>query len=242
MLIRVVKAVTNISNEIVVATKSERIKIYSHLLGSKVKIVPDDPPVSFSLLAGINAGIKALNTEYIVVIAGDMPFVNPDVIKLLAKRASLKDAVVPLWPDGLTEPLLSIYKREHLLKTKILLGKAQNRATDLIRGANRVGFVSVNELRSIDKNLASLRSINTPEDLKNEDESNVFGRALSFDLDEHASHFWMGVDGFLKGLYLKAKEAFYKEAEVYRRFKLSHLRVHALSDAVDCSKRVKTRS
>lgn len=221
-------------------TKPERVGIYSHLLGSKVRIVPDDPPTSSSLLAGINAGTKALNTEYIVVIAGDMPFINPDVIKLLMKKALLKDAVVPLWPDGLTEPLLSVYKREHLLKTRILLGKARNRATDLVRGASKVGFVSVDELRPIDEDLMSLKSINIPEDLRNKGVSKAFGRALSFDLHEHASHFWTGVDSYLKGLYLKAKEAFYKEAEIYRRYKLSHLRVHTLSDVVDCSGMVKT--
>ena len=239
MLLRAVEIALNISNSVVVATKPERVHIYSSILGPNVKIVPDDPPTSFTPLAGVNAGVRALSTRYVAVIAGDAPFVKPEVVGLLVKRAKSKDAAVPLWPNGITEPLLSVYRRGYLLKLCALLKEAsRDRATDLVRGADKVSLVSINEIQSVDPELSSLRSVDTPEDLERKG-LKPSGRVRSFDLEGHSPYFWRGVKNYLDGRYMEACMAFRDEAEVYRKHKVWHLERHALLDVEACQNRTK---
>ena len=235
LLLKTIEAVSEVSAEVVVATKPERAKAYSQVLGSKVKVVVDDPPTA-SLLAGVRSGVKEMDAEYVLLIAGDMPYVRPEVIELLLRRIGSSDVAVPLWPDGRVEPLLTIYRREHLLEIIDMLGEERERASDLIRGANEAFFISVNEIRSVDYDLRSLKSINTPEDLRVK-RLEVVGRASSFSLRGHADHFRRGLKAYSEGLYLEALKAFAKEAEVYRKYKLTHLEKHAMLDVRKCSER-----
>jgi FdhD protein len=60
-------------------------------------------------IAGLHAGLAASCTERIFVAACDMPYLNPDLIRLLCNNALKGDAVVPVNSEGLREPLHAVY-------------------------------------------------------------------------------------------------------------------------------------
>lgn len=79
-------------------------------------------------LGGLHTAFLHCRTEFAVVLAVDLPFVSPDIIKFLQKTAlefHHFSAFVPLQNDGRPQPLCAIYKPEvclkaveNLLKTK----------------------------------------------------------------------------------------------------------------------------
>ena len=95
-----------------------------------------------------------------------MPFIKPEVVKLLYKQfskvGSVCNAVIPQFPNGYIEPLCAIYNKsatipalERSLKEKTFRLKA---FIDHISGAY---FVPIEEIKAIDPKLISFFNVNT---------------------------------------------------------------------------------
>ncbi|MDZ7849476.1 MAG: molybdenum cofactor guanylyltransferase [Halodesulfurarchaeum sp.] len=78
-----------------------------------------DPPVTFSFderedagpLHGIGRGLEATDAEYAVVVACDMPFVDPDFVAELFDRARGHDVAIPRHGEGnWYQPLQAVYR------------------------------------------------------------------------------------------------------------------------------------
>lgn len=90
-------------------------------VGGRVTFIREDPPGS-GPLAGIGAGLAAVRTPLVGVIAADMPFALPVVAGALARmRGTDPDtaggrvaAVVPVDPQGYRQPLCAAYRTEAL--------------------------------------------------------------------------------------------------------------------------------
>jgi len=95
--------------KIIIVTNSPRR--YRNLKG--VGLVPDIIPDS-GPLGGIYSGLLASKSFYNFVIACDMPFINPGLIKYMFKKAPGYDMVIPKI-DGLYEPLFCIYSKDCIL-------------------------------------------------------------------------------------------------------------------------------
>ncbi|SEP20886.1 molybdopterin-guanine dinucleotide biosynthesis protein A [Halogranum amylolyticum] len=65
-------------------------------------------------MAGIGTGLAACEGEYAVVVACDMPFVDPDVVAYLFERAEDEgvDAAVPKLDDGWYQTTQAVYRTE----------------------------------------------------------------------------------------------------------------------------------
>jgi molybdenum cofactor guanylyltransferase len=116
-------------------------------------------------LAGIEAGLLGANHRSIFVAAGDMPFLNGDLVgymlDLLYDRVP---AVVPDLGDGL-HPLCAAYKREVRSAVSAALDRGVRAVRELLRGLPGVRYVREDELRCFgDPNLL-LMNVNSPEDL-----------------------------------------------------------------------------
>lgn len=61
--------------------------------------------------AGIRNGLAAASGEYAVVVACDMPFVDPELVTYLFDRAAGTDGAVPRL-DGHRQPLQAVYRCE----------------------------------------------------------------------------------------------------------------------------------
>lgn len=77
--------------------------------GLGLEVVPDLLPERCALTA-IHAVLSAARTDHVFVVACDLPFLNPDLIRHLLDRRVDTDAVLPE-VDRRLEPLHAVYSR-----------------------------------------------------------------------------------------------------------------------------------
>lgn len=80
-------------------------KVYD---AGEVTLAEDDRPDA-GPLAGIRRGLAAAQGEYAVVLACDMPFVDPDFVDFLFERAASVQAAIPRQSGGWYQPLQAVY-------------------------------------------------------------------------------------------------------------------------------------
>jgi len=115
-----------------------------------------------SSLRGIHGGLSASRHPYSFVIAGDMPFISPALIRHLCALADGYDLVLP-WEHPHFHPLAAVYNRSILPLLDEMLGSG-NYKLGFLRERVRSLYVDVNDLRVYDQQLWSLFNINTPDD------------------------------------------------------------------------------
>ena len=111
-------------------------------------------------LAGIAAGLAAARTPWLLVVAGDMPHLTGELLDaLLALRRDDLDAVC-VRERGLPEPLVSVVHVRVRVVVERRLGAGRFKASALFTDENlAVAWLD-------DPDPAALRSINSPEDLR----------------------------------------------------------------------------
>jgi molybdopterin-guanine dinucleotide biosynthesis protein A len=122
-------------------------------------------------LAGIAAGLAAAATPWLLVVAGDMPFVSGALIDLLLAHAAGADAeaadAVGIRIGELPEPLLCLLRVAAARPVvEARLAGARLKASRLLTdGELRVAWLAEPELRAIDPDLRALFNVNEPGDL-----------------------------------------------------------------------------
>ena len=119
-----------------------------------------DPAEGLGPLAGLIAGMEALDCDRVFVTACDVPFLNAALIPMLFAHSGR--AVVPL-VGGRWMVTTAIYARSLLDDARRLLAEGERRPRVLAEFAG-AHLVDEPELRAIDPDLASFRSCNTPEE------------------------------------------------------------------------------
>lgn len=111
-------------------------------------------------LAGIHAGLVAASQDYCLVVAGDMPFICPDVLKYLANRCDGYD--VTIIQEGVHfQPLCAIYHKNCIPYMEKLLRRNHYKILDFFPDV-RVTYVDSAELLFLDPNGMSFFNVNTP--------------------------------------------------------------------------------
>ncbi|MFB6125022.1 MAG: molybdenum cofactor guanylyltransferase [Halanaeroarchaeum sp.] len=115
MIRRVADAVASLVDDVVVNLRDDqRAAIETALEGLSVPVtyavdpVPDRGP-----LAGIATGLAATDAEYALVVACDMPLVDPDFVEYLFEQAAGRDGAVPVERGDDREwvqPLQAVYR------------------------------------------------------------------------------------------------------------------------------------
>jgi molybdopterin-guanine dinucleotide biosynthesis protein A len=139
------------------------------LNGLDARVVTDRFP-GMGVLAGVQAGLAAARHPWALVVAGDMPLLNRDLLRAMIVRAkpascddALCDAIIPRWRSML-EPLHALYR------TRTCAPAAE---AALRRGDHRiVAFYPDIEICEMEKEViqrwdpegASFFNVNTPED------------------------------------------------------------------------------
>ena len=115
---------------------------------------------------GVHAALVNARTPWVLALGCDMPFVTPEALApLAAARSPGCDAVV-YRVGGRLEPLLALYRRELADPWTAQLAAPRGPSfRQLLEGA-RVEVLEEEVLRAVDPELASVRSVNTPEDLE----------------------------------------------------------------------------
>lgn len=126
--------------------------------------VPDIYPGQGSI-AGLHAGLFSSSTQRVFIAACDMPFLNPELIRLLCSAAGESDAVIPLNREGLREPLHALYTRTTLPVVQEIIEQGDKSILILLDRV-RTRLVTPEGYCSIAGAEESFRNVNTPEEFR----------------------------------------------------------------------------
>lgn len=136
--------------------------------------VPDIHP-KWGALGGIETALTNCQTEWAFVIACDLPFVTTDLCRRLSNFRQHNDAVVPIQPDLIPQPLCAFYKVQPCLaQVKQLIERGLRRPLDLLQRVNTkwVAFAEIEDLPGAENFFVN---INTPEDYYDASRKGVAG-------------------------------------------------------------------
>ncbi len=114
-------------------------------------------------IGGIETALRATSREAVFVVACDMPFINPEIIQLMIKRAAGVDLVIPSLPDGL-HPLHAYYARTCLSSIDAQIKAGDLGPHSLPQRVRSILFQKESFLER-DPLFRSVMNINTPSDL-----------------------------------------------------------------------------
>jgi molybdopterin-guanine dinucleotide biosynthesis protein A len=154
----IVEKMARIGDEVIIVTNSPQK--YGHL---EVRLVGDIYP-GIGALGGIYSGLRAARSEYGLVVACDMPFLDLRLLRYMILLALGHDVVIPR-VGGLTEPLHAIYSKECLQPMERLLSAGRLKIIEFFPEV-RVRYVEEHEVKLFDPQCLSFFNINTPADLE----------------------------------------------------------------------------
>ncbi len=142
-----------------------------------VVIAQDSPPLEVEVpvfrdlvagcgsLGGLYTGLKQAHTEYVFVVACDMPFLNPILVRYMVSLRDKTDIVMVRLEQGL-QPTHALYSRRCLPVMEGMLHARQLKIQDLATHQSlHTRLVAESELRKIDHEGLSFINVNTPADL-----------------------------------------------------------------------------
>ena len=131
-------------------------------LPSWVRPVVDEYPGTGSL-GGIYTGLANADTDWGVVVACDMPFLNTGLLTLMLSKRQGSDVVVPVL-DGRPEPTHAAYSRVCLPHIRRRLEAGELKITGFFESV-RVRYLDQPEVEALDPGLLSFFNVNTQTDL-----------------------------------------------------------------------------
>jgi molybdopterin-guanine dinucleotide biosynthesis protein A len=138
---------------IVVADEGERYRSFAD------RTVPD-VYAGVGTLGGIHAGLLAAAHDLAVVVACDMPSLDPQVLAWFLAAADGADLVV-LCHDKGVEPLHAVYRKSCLPAIEATI-RSGERCAFAFYDQIRVRYVAPEELAALDPELRSFANVNTP--------------------------------------------------------------------------------
>lgn len=135
--------------------------------------LPTVPDVyeKWGALGGIHAALSAAKTDWIIVIACDLPFVTRNLFERLKSFADESpfesiDSIVPLQPDGRPQPVCALYRRETCLPEIERLVSAGEHTPRALLTNVRTRYVQFLELGDLPGAENFFLNLNTPEDFE----------------------------------------------------------------------------
>ncbi len=158
---RVLDVLGPISGQILLVTAPGKTEIET---GGKATVVTDGY-AGKGPLAGIHAGLSAANSEVVIAVACDMPFLNAGLLTRMLNMIDGFDAVVPRLSGEMVEPLHAIYSKSCLPEMKAWLERGELSLTRLLRTLH-VRYLEREEYLPLDPRMLSFFNINYPEDFE----------------------------------------------------------------------------
>lgn len=121
--------------------------------------VPDQGP-----LMGLYSGLQATSFSHALVLAVDLPFVQPELLTWLCSFPLKAEMLVPR-VQGIPQVLLARYPRA-LLPTIAECLQAGRRDPRALLARAPARFLEEEQVREVDPGLRSFVNVNTPEDLR----------------------------------------------------------------------------
>lgn len=121
--------------------------------------IPDCGP-----LMGLYSGLSAIDTRHALVVAVDMPFIQPALLSFLLSQPLARDTLLVPMVHNIPQVLLAIYPRSASPFIEKLLQQGRRDLRCLLEVAP-VRYIEEAQLRQVDPQLRSFININTPEEL-----------------------------------------------------------------------------
>jgi molybdopterin-guanine dinucleotide biosynthesis protein A len=131
--------------------------------------IPNVPDVheKWGALGGIHAALSAAETDWIIVVACDLPFATRELFERLKARIDrAADAVVPIQPDGRPQPVCALYRREACLPEIERLIDAGEHTPRALLAKVRTCYVPFSDLSDLASSQNFFLNLNTPEDFE----------------------------------------------------------------------------
>jgi len=164
LLARALDLARSVSADVCIVGSPEKFARYAPVIED---VFPDCGP-----LGGIHAALRASRTDLNVILAVDMPFVSQDFIEYLVNqaRAAPEAMVVITRSDGGWQPLCAIYRRKFGVAAENALRAGQNKI-DVLFATVPIRVIEQGELEKAGFASNMFRNLNTPEELKAQEES-----------------------------------------------------------------------
>ncbi len=156
LVARVADVLGSVADEVLVVANDARFET----LG--LRVVPDRYP-SGGALGGIATGVGAATSDVVLVAACDMPFLRPDMWRLLLDRSGDADVVIPR-VGAEYETLHALYTTACLRPMERALEGGRLRVVSFFDDV-RLRTIEEDELRMVDPELRCFTNVNTPEEL-----------------------------------------------------------------------------
>jgi molybdopterin-guanine dinucleotide biosynthesis protein A len=160
MLERVARTAGTVCDETIVAGRMEDAEKWPQLDAKWV----DDPPDVAGPVAGLIAGLRVARNDICLVVACDMPFLNPELLEHLLAASVGHDAAVPRI-DSRAQTLHAAFTRSCLQRLETLVVSKSPSMESILEGLD-VHCVDETTCRSIDPTGLSCFNVNTPDDLE----------------------------------------------------------------------------
>lgn len=160
--------------------------LLSHLLttlAGNIEVVIVGPPFDFETrklnfvqenpmgggpVAAVSAGLAEIKSEFVALIATDMPYATAVVNHLTQSLLHCDDGVVPMDAEGVPQTLCAIYRANALREAIIKLGDPHGRSMRALTSLLQLKYIDLSaELKS------RLLDIDTPADLQRAIATNV---------------------------------------------------------------------
>ena len=165
LIVHVFERISQVTQEIVVSVKSKEQATRIRRLIHPAQVVLDKIEVQTPLV-GFLSGLRAIQAPYVFVAACDIPFVEPNVIRLLFERAIGGAGAVPVADGKILQPLCAVYRRQSAIDAaeKSLESKRFG-MLEMLTQLEGIVRVSKEELSNVDRQQLTFRNINTDADL-----------------------------------------------------------------------------
>ena len=120
-------------------------------------------------LGGILSGLKTSNSQYNLVVACDMPFLEVKLLQYMREEIDSNDIIIPRYNRGYIEPLCAIYSKKCLevMEKNIQSGILSVRK---IFPHLRIKFIEEEEIKKFDPKFYSFFNVNFKSDFKKAEE------------------------------------------------------------------------
>jgi len=185
--------------------------------------------------AGIVTGLRSAPGESVLVVAADMPWIEPRALRrLLATARRHRGVAVPIHASGMIEPLVqahAVAPSRGLLDQLVRVRAKHLRPTDLLRALPQVALVSE---RTLATRTRCFRSVNTRADLsaRRTGAARSAGKSVLLVPPDGSRSFWKATALARHGSEVAASHRFLHEADFYGSLGARHLELDCLLDAI----------
>tara|TARA_B100000315_G_C14389448_1_gene501223 strand:- start:1 stop:609 length:609 start_codon:yes stop_codon:yes gene_type:complete len=152
----VIEKMSSLFEDLLIVTNSPHLyKEYS--IRTVSDVVKDCGP-----LGGIYTGLLSSPKNNNFIVACDMPFLNENLVKFMAKQHEEYDVIIPQF-KGLFEPLCAVYSKNCIKPIEKALSNRNFKMIDFL-GDVKVRVINEKEISDFDKEALSFININTPLD------------------------------------------------------------------------------